>query len=154
MWHVVDDTNISTTRPGAGPNRDYSKTPWRVGSYFIQRAFYSGYFGGHGLKYQNISLPNGLFGSCWGTATNYNDSGVANLSGLEDYLFTVLEFDENGNLLSILADGIFQESAVIMTTKLRQGADEDQKRLNRRLASIRQPIELQYGNFLIGFSFY
>ena len=64
------------------------------------------------------------------------------MSGLEEYLFAVLEFDEHGNLPCTLVDGIFQESAVIMTTKVRQGADEDEKRLFRRLAFIRQPIEL------------
>ena len=67
---LVDDTNISTTRPGVGPNRHYSMAPRRVGSFYIQRAFYSGYFREHGLKYQNILLPNGLFDSCWGPATN------------------------------------------------------------------------------------
>ena len=48
---LVGDTNISTTRPGAGPNGDYSMAPRRGGSYYIQRAFYSGYFRGHSLKY-------------------------------------------------------------------------------------------------------
>ena len=124
----------------------------RVGAYYIQRAFYSGYFRGHGLKYQHVLLPNGLFGSVWGTSQTYNDVGVANMSGLEDYLFAVLEEDENGNLPCALADGIFNESAVVMTTKLREGADEDERRLYRRLASVRQPIELQYGNFSTNFN--
>ena len=35
-----------------------------------------------------------------------------------------------------------------MTTKLRDGASEDERRSYRRLASIRQPIELQYRIFL------
>ena len=76
------------------------------------------------------------------------------MSGLEDYLFAVLEEDENGNLPCALADGIFNESAVVMTTKLREGADEDERRLYRRLASVRQPIELQYGNFFIKFQLF
>ena len=51
------------------------------------------------------------------------------------------------NLPYALTDGIFNESVVVMTTKLREGADEDERRLYRRLASVRQPIELQHGNF-------
>ena len=73
--------------------------------------------------------------------------GVANLSGLEDYLFAVLGVDERGNLPCTLADGIFGESAVVMTPKVRVCADTDERRLYRRMASIQQPIELQYGNF-------
>ena len=141
---LVDDTNISTTRPGAGPNGDYVMAPRRVGSYFIQRVFYSGHFCGHGMKYQHILLPNGLFRSVWDTALNYNDVGVANMSGLEDYMFVVLEEDSNGNLPCALADGFFTESAAVMITKLRLGADEDEQRLYHRLASVCQPIELQY----------
>ena len=102
---LIDEMNVNTSRPGAGPDGDYSMAPRCVGSYYIQRAFYSGYFRGHGLKYQHILLPNGLFGSVWGTATNYNDTGVANMSGLEDYMFATLEPDSNGNLPCGLADG-------------------------------------------------
>ena len=79
---LVDNTNITTTRLGAGSNGDYVMAPRRVGLYFIQCAFYSRYFRGHGLKYQHILLKNGLFGSAWGMSQNYNDVGVANMSGL------------------------------------------------------------------------
>ena len=118
-----------------------------VSPFALSSAFYSGYFCGHGLKYQHILLPNGLYGSVWGASQGHNDVGVANLSGLEDYLFAVLEVDENGNLPCAQADGIFGESAVVMTTKVRVGAETDERRLYKRLASVRQPIELQYGNF-------
>ena len=151
---LVDDTSIRTARPGAGPHGDYVGAPRRLGAYFLQRAFYSGYFRGHGLKYQHVMLPNGLYGSVWGTSHTYNDVGVANMSGLEDYLFAVLDHDRNGNLPCGLADGIFSESTVMMTTKIRVGADLDERRLYKRLASIRQPIELQYGNFFQKFQLF
>ena len=102
----------------------------------MQRAYYSGYFRAHGLKYQHVLLPNRLFGRVWVTSTSYNDIGLANLSGLDDYLFVVLELDENNNLPCGLADGIFIESAVLMTTKTRPDAGNDERRLFRRLASI------------------
>ena len=111
---LVDDTNVNTTRPGSGPDGDYVLAPRRMGGYFIQRAFYSGYFRGHGLKYQHILLPNGLFGSVWGTSQSYNDVGIANMSGLEDYLFTVLEEDKHSNLPFVVADRSCCESAVVM----------------------------------------
>ena len=74
---------------------------------------------------------------------------IYNISGLEEYLFAILEPDENSNLPCILADGIFNDSAVVMTAKLHEGVTLDERRicLYKRLASIRQPIELQYGLF-------
>ena len=132
----MDDTSIQTNRPGFGPQGDYASAPRRIGAYYIQKAFYSGYFRGHGLKYQHVMLPNGLYGSVWGSSISHNDVGIANLSGIEEYLLATLLEDENGNLPCVLADGIFSESAVVMTTKTREGADDDEKRLYKRLASI------------------
>ena len=120
----------------------------------MQQAFYSGYFCGHGLKYQHILLPNGLYGSVWGTSYVYNYVGVVNLSGLEDYFFAVLDVDEHGNLPCVLTDGIFGESAVVMTMKVRVGADADKRRLYRRLASVGHPIKLQYGIFFNKFQLF
>ena len=59
------------------------------------------------------------------------------MSGLDDYIHAVLDQDVNSNLPYTLADGIFNKCAVVMTTKIREGADEDEVRLYRRLASIR-----------------
>ena len=36
---------------------------------------------------------------------------------------------------------------MVMTTKLREGADQDEKRVYRRLESVRQPVELKYSDF-------
>ena len=146
---LLDDTTIQSSRPGSGPNGNYSMAPRRVGAHYIQRAFYSGYFCGHGLKYQTILFPNGLYGIVWGASMQHNDTGILNLSGLEDYMAEMLEPDENGNLPCCLADGIFSESALIMTTKVHNGATPNDKRVYKKLASIRQPVELQYGLFLI-----
>ena len=144
---LLDDTSIQSSRPGSGPNGNYSMAPRRTGAHHIQRAFYSGYFRGHGLKYQTVLLPNGLYGSVWGASQQHNDTGVFNMSGLEELLVEILEPDENGNLPCLLADGIFSESALVMTTKLHIGATSDDKRVYKKLASIRQPVELQYGLF-------
>ena len=144
---LLDDTTIQSSRPGSGPNGNYSMAPRRTGAHHIQRAFYSGYFRGHGLKYQTVLLPNGLYGSVWGASQQHNDTGVFNMSGLEELLAEILEPDKNGNLPCLLADGIFSESALVMTTKVHNGATANYKRVYKRLASIRQPVELQYGLF-------
>ena len=60
-------------------------------------------------------------------------------------MFALLDDDKNDNPPCALADGVFCESAVMMTTKLREGVDDNEKRLYCWLASIWQPIELQYG---------
>ena len=73
------------------------------------------------------------------------------MSGMEEYLLAILESDENGNLPCILADGIFNTSAMVMTTNLHEGTTLDKRRIYKRLVSIRQPIKLQYGSFLTCF---
>ena len=57
VFGFVDNTGFRTNAPGRDTRRclGYSED--------VQRAFYSGYFDGHGLKVQAITLPSGLFGS-------------------------------------------------------------------------------------------
>ena len=99
------------------------------------------------MKFQTVLLPNALYGSVWGASLSYNDTGILNMSGLVDYLYSILQPTPSGHLPCGLDDGIFVESAVIMSTKLNHEASRDEKRLRLRLNSIRQPVELQYGNF-------
>ena len=49
----------------------------------VQRAFYSGYFTGHGLKVQAVTLPNGLFGSVFVAPLRASDTGLQSMSGLD-----------------------------------------------------------------------
>ena len=48
----------------------------------IQRAFYSGYFSGHRLKVQAVTLPNDMFGGVYLWSWRTSDSGSLNMSGL------------------------------------------------------------------------
>ena len=138
-------------RPGAGPFGNYESAPRRVGAHHIQKAFYSGYFKEHGVKYQNLLLPNGLYGSVWGASTSYNDMGILNMSGLIQYLYNILTPTSSGGIPCGLGDGIFSQSAVLMSTKLSNQAGVSDRRVMHRLHSIRQPVELQYGNFFNAF---
>ena len=117
---LVDDTNIKCCRPGSGPFGNYESAPRRVGAHLLQKSFYSGYFKEHGIKYQNLLLPNGLYGSVWGASTSYNDMGILNMSGLIDYLYNILTPTSSGGLPCGLGDGIFSQSAVLMSTKISQ----------------------------------
>ena len=69
------------------------------------------------------------------------------MSGLVEYLYKILEPTPSGDLPCALGDGIFPQSGVITTTKVHAGASRDEKHLMKRLTSIRQSVELQYGNF-------
>lgn len=148
---LLDNTSVTNCRHGSGPFGDYSIPPHQ----FFQRDFYSGYFHEHGLKFEVLLLPNGKYGSVWGTNHSYNNIFIFNVSGIGDYLHDILENCEDGYLhYCALVDGIFTESVVIMTTKVHLGANEDAVCLMRRLAFIRQPIELQYGPFYHVLSFH
>ena len=76
----LDDTGFRTTAPGIGVKR-------RIGfNHDVQRFFYSGYFGHHGLKIQAVTLPNGMFSSVFIDTLHVSDAGLLNMSGLDTYL--------------------------------------------------------------------
>jgi len=72
----IDCTDWRTCRIGAGPVGYWRGASRRIGDHRLQRAFYSGYFRAHGLKYQSVLLPNWLWGSVWGAAMSHNDNGI------------------------------------------------------------------------------
>ena len=148
---LVDDTNLKCCRPGSGPYGNYKSAPRRFGSHYIQRAFYSGYFKEHGIKYQNVLLPNGLYGSVWGASLSYNDMGILNMSGLIEYLYLILKPTSSGALPCGLGDGIFAQSQVLMSTKMNADAGVNDRKIMNRLHSVRQPVELQFGHFFNSF---
>ena len=137
IFGFMDDTYCRTTRPGTSVTRHFG--------FFddIQRAFYSGYFASHGLKAQVVCLPNGMVGSIFLASLRNSDSGLLNMSGLNEYLETILaglEMDgANNQLPALYADGIFPQLTCIVATVRRGG--EYFERLATRMASVRQCIE-------------
>ncbi len=75
---------MPTARPGSLANRrhDYESD--------IQRAFFSGYLHCHGLKAQVVYLPIGVIGLVFITELRQNNSGLLNMSGLNDYVVGLL----------------------------------------------------------------
>ena len=70
MFRVVDDARFHTSWPG----RDTRRRAGYMEN--AQRAFYSGYFGEHGLKVQTVTLRNRLFGSVFVTPLRIGDTGL------------------------------------------------------------------------------
>jgi hypothetical protein len=118
---------------------------------------FSGYFKGHGLKYQNVLLPNGMVAGVFGASASHNDIGVLNLSRLQEYLEEILfpEHAMDGGLLPVLyADAIFlniNHTTIISRYEL-VGTQEEIEflcRLNYRMSGIRQSISICTGSFSI-----
>ena len=111
-------------------------------------SFNSGYFHAHGLKYQSLLLPNGLWGSVWWTVMSHNDNGMLNMSGLVQHLEDILPIDEDGLYDVIIGDAIYSKnSSVIWSTKVPNNSSDTYKKFKLRLKSCRQPHELHYGSF-------
>lgn len=100
----IDDTSLKTSRPDDEPTRFYNFI------HDIQRAFFSNYARGHGLKVQIVIFPNGMIGSVFIASLRHNDHGMMNMSGISSYLNQLLDsisLPPIGLLPSLYADGIF-----------------------------------------------
>ena len=119
----------------------------------IQRSSYSGYFAGHGLKVQVVSLPNGMIGSIFVSSIRNSDSGIVNMSGLNEYLEGLFQHANmqmdgaNGQFPAVYGDGIFPQLSCIVASR-RQGSERVQ-RIATRMALVRQCIE-----YLFAFHYY
>ena len=139
IFSLLDDFAMKTSRPGNSATRrhDYKSD--------IQRAFYSGYLCQHGLKAQVVLLPIGIIGSVFITKLRKNDSGVLNMSGLNDYLVRLLSGNLVGQLLPCLyCDGIFANLATILPRYTNPSPEN--RLLNLKFASQRQCIEHVFGD--------
>ena len=139
IFGFLDDTGFRTTAPGRGMRRNIGFND------DVQRSFYSGYFSGHGLKVQALTLPNSIFGSIYLASLRVSDSGLLNMSGLDNYLCSLFR-DLNIRMVSafdqfpaLYGDGIFPQLATIVARY--SSPDANEQRINVRLASVRQSIE-------------
>ena len=115
----------------------------------IQRSFYSEYFAGYGIKLQAVSLPNEIIGSIFLGSWRVSDSGLLNLSGLNSYLSSL--FHENQIIINgtqpsypvLYHDGVFPTLPTILPRYSNPTVNE--RRINTRLANVRQNIEHIFG---------
>ena len=108
---------------------------------------FSRYFRAHGYKAQVLLLPNGMIGSIFICSLRHNDNGVQNLSGLNDYLLTLLDplyQNEHGHNIypAVYGDGIFATLATIM--KPFPNPNPEQRIVNTRFSSLREDIEHKF----------
>ena len=142
----IDNTNVKTCRPGAGPVDDGRR---RENAHDLQRAFCSTYIKAHGLKGQCVCIPNGMWANVWGSSMRHNDKGVLNMSGLTDFLIDW--FAENnmqlpgGAFPSMYADAIY-ENTLVVTRRIEDPANEMEELLNLRMNACRQVIEHLFGD--------
>jgi hypothetical protein len=147
IFGFLDDFAMPTARPGSSATRRHNYES------DIQRAFYSGYLRRHGLKAQVVYLPIGIIGSVFITEIRQNDSGVLNMSGLNDYLVGLLSGNLVGQLLPCLyCDGIFANHATILPRFTNPTPEE--RLLNLKLASQRQCIEHVFGDHRVRFKLF
>lgn len=139
IFGFLDDTGFRTTAPGIWARR-------RIGFFDdIQRAFYSGYMSGHGMKVQVLSLPNGMFGSIYIGPMRVSDSGLLNMSNLDTYLtklFREKRMNMEGasnQLPAVYGDGIFPQLSTIVARF--SSPLYVQNMINLRMSSVRQSIE-------------
>jgi hypothetical protein len=144
----IDCTDWQTCRIGAGPVGAWLGASRRIGAQQIQRAFYSGYYKAHGLKYQTLLLPNGLWGSAFGASISHNDNGILNMSGLGQHLEEILPMNGDGYQPTVIGDSIYPRSRpTIWTTRVSPDANDAHRTFVRKLSRIRMPHELHYGSF-------
>ena len=139
IFGFLDDFGMPTARPGASATISNGFTD------DIQRAFYSGYFKRHGLKAQVVFLPIGLIGSVFISELRQNDTGVLNMSGLNNYLVEILNGFLVGGLFPCLyCDGIFPTLATIVPRFVNPSPEQTLQ--NIIFASQRQCIEHVFGD--------
>lgn len=142
IFGFLDNTGFRLNAPGINTRREMGFID------DVQRSFYSGYFSGHGLKVQALTLPNGMIGSIFVAAWRESDAGILNMSGLDAYLSNLFREYQmqlpDGQLPAVYGDGIFPQRATIVA-RLRN-PDMDQRRINYRMSSARQSIEHLFCN--------
>ena len=145
-FSYIDNTNVKTCRPGAGPVDDGRR---RENAHDLQRAFYSTYIKANGLKGQCVCIPNGMWANVWGSSMRHNDKGVLNMSGLTDFLIDLFAANNmqlpGGAFPSMYADTIY-ENTLVVTRRIEDPANEMEDLLNLRMNACRQVIEHWFGD--------
>ena len=127
----IDDTAQRTCRPGSGPEPGGSiHAARRKFARMIQQAFYSGYMKCHGLKYQTVLLPNGIWACVYGAALRHNDKGVLNMSGLVELLQSLLVPIQGLGYPGLYGDNIFPSMYNVIFLSIEDPQTEEQKIFN------------------------
>lgn len=152
IFGFIDNTIISTARPGGGPSSEGVNA--RRKDPLIQRAFYNGWKKQHGIKFQTLDLPNGL-----------NAHIVGPFSCRKNDLFLLRDSQINQKLSDLQTNNLIQykvygDSAymVLNDTHIRaryptEGITPQQTIENKVLSKCRESIEWNYGQLKEMWSF-
>jgi hypothetical protein len=144
IFGFIDNTMNATCRPGGGPQHDGTHAPRNDPQ--IQRAFYNGRKKLHGMKYQTISLPNGMTFHVYGP-----------VSARQSDLFTLEHSHINQRLallqanrprqFAVYGDGIYVVAVDTHVKAKHHGDINDALELeNECMSSCRESIEWNYGD--------
>ena len=146
----IDCSIYRICRPFSGPAGDFIGAPRKERYYNAQRAFYSRYIKGHGIKVETILLPNGL-STVYGPVScrPHDVGGVLQMSGLDRFLFNIQRNKEHMYLG--FGDGAYGANGLrCIRSYFRAfgpGAQltVHQETCNDRMKSVRENIEHNYG---------
>lgn len=136
----LDCTTQLTCRPGGGGEQTSYVS-------LLQKAFYSGYVKRHGLKFQTLWAPNGMFVSVFGSSLRVQDNGMVNISGLNSYLETrmpVLESEHGSFQAKAYGDAIYSDRSCIVGRAKKNNDDEWRKMIDKQLGRKRTSVENSY----------
>ena len=133
IWGFIDGTIRPCARPWAGSSPGMN----------LQKEVYSGYKRSHGLKYQAVVSPDGLFMHLYGAVPGrWHDSRMLSESGLISQLDSI--YEEGDRVLKILGDPAYGKGMHIWTGF--KNADADWKHyFNNALSSARVAVEWGFG---------
>jgi hypothetical protein len=137
----IDCMQNFMNQPGSGPINEEDDRQNDV--FFLQRAFYTKYGKGWGMKSQLVAFPNGMIGSVYFTSLAQNDKGCTNISGIEEEIERVLideRLNNNQYFPVLYADLIYEPSTTIVRKPQRMVNDLFHKRLDTARVDIEHII--------------
>ena len=142
----IDCTAKFTCRPGGGGK--FGDDTKYVN--LLQKAFYTGYLKKHGLKFQTLWGPNGMFLSVFGSSIRENDNGMVNISGLNDYLYGAMPFIDEGRTCKAAGygDAIYNDRSCIVGRAKKNSRDTWRKVTDKQFGRKRTSVENSYAGVL------
>lgn len=142
----IDGTIQPCVRPGGGPVGKGGKNANRHDS-LIQRAFYTGWKKLHGLKWQGVTLPNGIIADFWGPiSARHNDIYILRVSQIHQRWKNAQV--GNSAQFKLFGDGIYPIMSHLQSRNtdrqpMRQSAHE-----NSHMAKTRTCVEWSFGKIV------
>jgi DDE superfamily endonuclease len=142
VWGFIDGTLRKTCRP----------------SYF-QKLLYSGHKRCHGIKFQSIVTPDGLFACMYGPITgNRHDSFMLSksqlLNKLRAFMPEPLNHEQPGNVIySLYGDPAYPQSVYVFGGYRNPPQGSPQAAWNTQMSKVREVVEWGFANITTNWSF-